>query len=367
MPRDMGDRPYPDLDFRFLRYTGVVSEEMRRIQSFYLPFFEGRQRVLDLACGDGDFVEMLTEQGILATGIDFDPNACEAMQTRGLDVVCQDVLEYLEQVEPESIDGIFSAHLVEHLTYRQTLRMLELSLRVLKPGGVILLVTPNVRSMYAHLESFYKHFGHVSFYHPELLCFFFDYVGFVDPQMGENPRMAKPLWGELSISERLHIDTQYYTGRQSQVAQRCDRRHHDRRYRGNSRAIPRLTYERMLPLSRDNRLQRAIRGVKMFLVRMIVQPYIDQLVTGINQLLTEMCQRIAADLEGLAADADQLAGEVNAVVADISRLAHEAGTRFREVAYLENQVRETLDRPVECYAYAYKATDEPATAGCESG
>lgn len=298
----MDHRPYPDLDYEFQRYTGVVPENQRRIQSFYLPFFEGRRRVLDLACGDGDFVGMLTEQGISATGVDFDPKACAAVRARGLDVICQDVLDYLERAEPESVEGVFSAHLVEHLTYHQVLRMLELSLRVLKPGGIILLVTPNVRSMYTHLESYYKHFGHISFYHPELLCFFLDYVGFTDPQMGENPRMAAPLWGEPAIF--------------------------DRQQDWSVQPIPYVIYERVLPLPSDNVLRRAIRSVKMFLVRMIVQPYIDQIVVGVNQSIAKANRRLA----------------------DVSQVAAEA-TRFL------GRVCETLDRPVECYAYAYKAME----------
>lgn len=301
----MDDRRYPDLDYEFQRYTGVIAENQRHIQSFYLPFFESRQRVLDLACGDGDFVEMLTEQGVSARGVDFDPKACEAVRARGLDVVCQDVFDYLEQIEPESVDGIFSAHLVEHLTYQQVLKMLELGLRALRPGGIILLVTPNVRSMYAHLESFYKHFGHISFYHPELLCFFLDYTGFAKAQMGENPRMATPLWGEPDIFRHLQD-------------------------RGSAQPIPYLTYERMLPLPSGNPLRRAIRCVKMFLVRMIVQPYIDQIVVGVNETV---------------AVANQMA----------------IGT-----AHFLGQVREKLDRPVECYVYAYKALDRPAAAGREN-
>ena len=306
----MDDRRYPDLDYAFLRYTGVIRENMRRIQSFYLPFFEGRQRVLDLACGDGDFCQMLAEKGVSVTGIDFDPKACQAVRARGLDVVCQDVLDYMEQVEPNSIDGIFSAHLVEHLNYRQVLKILELCHPALKPGGIILLVTPNVRSMYAHLESFYKHFGHVSFYHPELLCFFLDYVGFANPQMGENPQMATPLWGEPSLPLRPHNEAQLGPGQQHQP---------------DSMLIPYLVYERLLPLPSDNLLRRAIRSVKMLLARMIVMPYTDQLLGGVNGLVTQM----------------------NLLATDMYRM------------------RTTLDRPVECYAYAYKAASTLPGAGHE--
>jgi len=78
--------------------------------------------------------------------------------------------------------------------------------------------------------------------------------------------------------------------------------------------FPRLTYERMLPLSRDNLLRRAVRGVKMFLVRMIVQPYIDQLVAGLSEWGAAM----------------------NVLAGDVYRM------------------QATLDRAVECYVCARK-------------
>jgi len=56
------------LDYDFLRYIGVESETQKRIQGFYLPFFEGCKRVVDLGCGDGDFLGLLEEKGIEATG-----------------------------------------------------------------------------------------------------------------------------------------------------------------------------------------------------------------------------------------------------------------------------------------------------------
>jgi len=289
---------YPGLDDAFLRYIQATPENQRRIQSFYIPFFSGCQgQVVDLACGHGDFVQLLGEQGIEALGVDSDPACCDEVRQRGLNIVCRDVIDYLRQVEENSLGGIFSAHLVEHLPYQTVMEMIRLSYRALKPGGIILLVTPNVRSMYAHLDSFYKHFGHVSFYHPELLCFFLDYFGFARPQAGENPQMVMPLWGP-NLLDRLR----------QEVPDRSD-----------PGLTPHLTYERMLPLPEDNLVRRVIRSVKMFLVRMVVQPYIDQLVVGVNQSITD----------------------VNLFAADVYRLFG------------------TLDRAVECYAYAHKPASQP--------
>lgn len=44
-----------------------------------------------------------------------------------------------------TFDYIFSEHLFEHLTYPQAINMLKESYRVLKPGGVMRVATPNLR------------------------------------------------------------------------------------------------------------------------------------------------------------------------------------------------------------------------------
>ena len=284
------------IDYAFLRFTGVLPENQRRIQGFYVPFFAECKRVLDLGCGDGDFVGLLREQGIEALGIDRDETCCATARDRGLPVHCQDVFEYLRECEADSIDGIFSAHLVEHLPYEAVLELLRLSHRALRPGGLILLVTPNARSLYTHLESFYMHFGHVSFYHPELLRFLLHYVGFSNPQAGENPETATPLWGPFLLpGEVSPLST--CTGEPGAP----------------------IRYELLLPLPGDNWVRRCIRQVKMFAVHLIVQPYLDQIVPQINAQLAQL----------------------NGQLAQLNRLLR------------------SLDRPVECYACATKPdTDE---------
>lgn len=57
---------------------------------------------------------------------------------------------YLDAGKPfpfpnESFDFVFSEHLFEHLTYPQAMNMLKESYRVLKPGGVIRIATPNLQ------------------------------------------------------------------------------------------------------------------------------------------------------------------------------------------------------------------------------
>lgn len=258
------------LDYEFLRYIQVSPASQRRIQGFYLPFFQGCKRVVDLGCGDGDFVALLSEQGIEALGVDMDPRCCDAAQARGVNVICQDVFDYLRQAEESSLDGIFSSHLIEHLTYRQVISLLELSYRALREGGVILLTTPNVRGLYPHLESFYMHFGHVSFYHPRLLCFFLEHVGFADPTMGENPRMAAPLWGDLDLRLKMKPPTK-----------------------------PLFSFTPQLSSRWPGVLGRLVRGVKMSLAKRLVLPYLNQLTTQGNARWAEFYEALNGSLAEL--------------------------------------------------------------------
>jgi 2-polyprenyl-3-methyl-5-hydroxy-6-metoxy-1,4-benzoquinol methylase len=61
------------LDYAFLQYMGHDSARQKVHQRMYLDFFAGCSRVVDLGCGNGEFVEMLRERGIDAVGVDADP------------------------------------------------------------------------------------------------------------------------------------------------------------------------------------------------------------------------------------------------------------------------------------------------------
>jgi SAM-dependent methyltransferase len=190
----------PGLDSAFLRYIGVTSESQIPIRRFYLPLFDGCKRVADLGCGGGDFVQLLNESGAEAFGVDSDPKQCDSLRERGIPVVEQDVLEFLRAAKERSLDGIYSAHLVEHLPYASVLELIRLSYRALSPGGRLILATPNPRSPMSHLELFHLHFGHEAFYHPRLLMFFMDYCGFENLEEGENPHTPSLIWDSSSGS-----------------------------------------------------------------------------------------------------------------------------------------------------------------------
>ncbi|MFA7633303.1 MAG: class I SAM-dependent methyltransferase [Thiohalomonadaceae bacterium] len=139
-----------------------------RMQQSYVGHFAGCEEVLDVGCGAGVFLAALAQHGIKARGVERDPRIAEYARGMGLDVACEDELEYLE-ANPSSCDGIYCSHFVEHLPFDAVQRLLALLARALRPGGVLLLVFPNPESLRSQLLGFWRDPEHVRFYHTELI------------------------------------------------------------------------------------------------------------------------------------------------------------------------------------------------------
>lgn len=103
---------------------------------------KGGGRVLDIGCGSGDYLLLMQRLGWKVTGLDFDPAAVAACQSKGLEVF-QGTLEEADLAE-NSFDAITLSHVIEHVP--DPLSTLKACFRLLKPGGEIYLETPNIDS-----------------------------------------------------------------------------------------------------------------------------------------------------------------------------------------------------------------------------
>jgi SAM-dependent methyltransferase len=187
----------PDMDNRFLQFIGSSVESQERIHRFYLPFFADCHTVVDLGCGMGGFAGLLARQGIHAIGVDLDLAAVDSARCLGAEGIQADALDYLAELGENSVDGIFAGHLVEHMPCEVVFELTQRAHRSLRSGGRLVIATPNVRGLFAHLEMFYMHFDHERFYHPQLLCFFMQQTGFKDWEWGENPELNHLLFSDI--------------------------------------------------------------------------------------------------------------------------------------------------------------------------
>jgi GT2 family glycosyltransferase/glycosyltransferase involved in cell wall biosynthesis len=137
-------------------------------QRVYVPFFAGCERVVDLGSGRGEFLGLLAEAGITAAGVEKDGSLVRAGRRRGLDMFEQDALAFLDEVEPASLDGLFSAQFIEHVDPHQLGDLVLLARRALRHGGTFIAETVNPENPDA-LKTFHVDLTHRRPIFPQVL------------------------------------------------------------------------------------------------------------------------------------------------------------------------------------------------------
>jgi len=108
-------------------------------------------RHLDVGCGAGQFLEVSRSLGMEVCGVEPNPAAAKAAQSKGLSVTCG-VLE--DGGFPDRhFDLITMNHVFEHVG--EPLVTLVEAGRILKPGGTLIVATPNAESLLLRLFGAY--------------------------------------------------------------------------------------------------------------------------------------------------------------------------------------------------------------------
>jgi len=164
------------------RYRGD-EEEVKKQQAQFLPYFDKAGKVLDLGCGRGEFLELLQENGIDAQGIDLNEQMIEICRDKGFDCQRGDVIESLNQYQDNSLGGIFSSQVIEHLPPQYLQRMIELAYFKLAPGGHLVLETLNPASVFGLVQIYFLDLTHQKPIHPQTLKFLMETSGFEDVEI----------------------------------------------------------------------------------------------------------------------------------------------------------------------------------------
>jgi O-antigen chain-terminating methyltransferase len=162
------------------RYRGTEEEIRERIAA-YLPWLEAIPgSVLDLGCGRGETLALLRDHGIAARGVDSSARMVALCRERGLEATEGDLFATLEGLAEASLGGVVSFHVIEHLPGAALDRLVRLAYRALKPGGVLILETPNPLSMVVAARNFWLDPTHIRPVHPDSLKLMYELAGF-DP------------------------------------------------------------------------------------------------------------------------------------------------------------------------------------------
>ena len=149
----------------------------------YLSFFKKGQKVVDLGCGRGEFLDLMKSKWIDAEGIDSNEQMVSICKDKGLACRKGDILEQLAVYEDGSLGGIFSSQVVEHLPPAYLKRMLEVAYVKLESSAPIVLETINPTSVFALVQIYHLDISHKQPIHPQALKYLLESSGFEDVQI----------------------------------------------------------------------------------------------------------------------------------------------------------------------------------------
>ena len=135
-------------------------------------------QAIDLGCGRGEWLELLAESGFDARGIDLDDEMLAECRTRGLNVQTLDAISALKALPDSSHALVSGFHLAEHIPFEMLQELVQEAHRILLPGGLLILETPNPENIVVGTANFYLDPTHTRPIPPLLLSFLPEYYGF---------------------------------------------------------------------------------------------------------------------------------------------------------------------------------------------
>ena len=138
---------------------------------------------------------LLGEHGINCCGIDNSLEMVRVCQEQGLRAERAEILAHLSQLGEGSLDGIVSFHVIEHMPATSINRLVRLAWRALRPGGLLILESPNPLSIAVAASNFWRDPTHRRPIHPDALWLGLELAGF--------ERMERTFLRPFAREERL--------------------------------------------------------------------------------------------------------------------------------------------------------------------
>ena len=153
-----------DFDGFYAAFEGAFRgsrESIRERLEPYLQWIRDAQAgsaefpVLDIGCGRGEWLELMRDHQMIATGIDVNRVFVDYCKDCGLDVEFSDAIAHLDARQAGSLGAITAMHVVEHLEFETMIAMIDRAKRALRSGGLLILETPNPENVTVGSCNFY--------------------------------------------------------------------------------------------------------------------------------------------------------------------------------------------------------------------
>jgi len=170
------------------QFRGTEADIRNRL-AFYLPRIKSVDAgiasapIVDLGCGRGEWLELLRDEGLVARGCDTNGTFVDRCLKAALAVTQQDLFEYLEALHDATVGAVTCFHVVEHLPFPDLIHLLNQLMRVLRPGGIAVIETPNPENLRVGACDFYLDPTHRHPIPPAMLEHVVRSRGFVDTEV----------------------------------------------------------------------------------------------------------------------------------------------------------------------------------------
>ena len=155
--------------------------------------------LLDIGCGRGEWLNILKDSNIPATGIDTNAASVQECSAQGLNVLHADAISYLSDAKEKSLGAITLFQVLEHLPFPTMVHLLRLALRALVPGGVLIAEVPNSETLSVGASTFWIDPTHERPLFPGLLEFLATEVGYTSVEgLYSSPLAPEPDFSELA-------------------------------------------------------------------------------------------------------------------------------------------------------------------------
>ena len=136
-----------DFDMDYLafenKYRGS-EESIQKLQEKFVRLYAGKDNILDIGCGRGEFMKTLLNAGKqYVFGMDINPQMVEKCKKDGLSVELRDGVSYLYDNDNLNLGGIFSSQVIEHLKPSQIVKLIRGAYKNLQEGSPLILETIN--------------------------------------------------------------------------------------------------------------------------------------------------------------------------------------------------------------------------------
>ncbi|TNE48742.1 MAG: class I SAM-dependent methyltransferase [Deltaproteobacteria bacterium] len=172
------------------RSDAFDKDAVRRWGRAYLSYLNGwlpsdkQSAIADLACGHGNLLFFFQEQGYTnLSGVDISPDQVQIARNIAPSVEEGDLLAFLRS-HPNTFDLLTGLDIIEHFTKDEAITFLDECYKALKPGGRLILQTPNATNPLNGIIR-YGDFTHEVCFQEDVLARLMTLSGFQKPESRE--------------------------------------------------------------------------------------------------------------------------------------------------------------------------------------